>query len=277
MECPRSGRTGGPNTAATKRLATRGKSVPTLHVVTDGTDIELRNYWYTVRTPKIVVGTVSAGLRLPVYFGGAAWQVPLAEIGVFTGTEDDEQQAQSDVEFEATITLPYFFTTSPVSTPNLLLLFRHPQRVPPLTAIAAFAPNVELPFGYFSTRSSRGDEVDGVLLRCVDPADAASRLAAAGAESIADPVDWMAKHRKTVSDPLSLQQVAKRDQQVRRLENAGAVCAWGGLGLMALAAWGVAGRTFSVILGGLAILGWFAAWQFRRSARARQRRDLNES
>jgi hypothetical protein len=244
--------------------------------VTDGADIELRNYWYTVRTPKIVVGTVSAGLRLPVYFGGAAWQVPLAEIGVFTGTKDDEPQATSDVEFEATITLPYFFTTAPVSTPNLLLLFRHPQRVPPLTAIAAIAPNVELPFGYFSTRSTRGEELDGVLLRCVDPAAAASRLGAAGAETIADPVDWMAKHRKTVSDPLSLQQVATRDQQVRRLEIAGVAFTWGSLGLLALAAWGLADDTVSLILGGFAVLGLVASWQCRRSARARQRRDLNE-
>jgi hypothetical protein len=249
-----------------------------LHRVNDETQIELRNYWYTIRTPKILCTADQAALRLPAYFGGSVWQLSWNEIAVMdlTATDSEEQESQDDVEFESWLSVPYFFTTAPVSTPNLLLLFRHPQRVPPLTAVAAIAPNVDLPFGFFSTRSAEGDLVDGVLLRADDATRAALTLSDYGAERFSDPVAWMAAHRKTVHDPWSRQELAHRDRRVRVLGMAATVLGWAAFGLLL---WAIIRSPFdawSVLLVGSAVAAGVIAWRLSRSLRAIIRRSRGD-
>lgn len=152
--------------------------------------------------------------------------------------------------FRNEIIIPYFFTTGPVTRPTMLLLFRRPQRVPALRAIAAVAPNVELPFGWRESRSPKGANVDGVLVRAVDASDAVSRLVQAGATLADDPSQWLRDHREVVSHPTKRAALSAHARRSTWLARCSTVVLFGSL----LGA-GVLLRNEALPLGSLAIPG----------------------
>lgn len=234
--------------------------------------VELRNYWYTLRTPEIRLTADGAVVRLPTYFA-STWTIPWEQLAVTDLTQLADPGPGDDVEFAELLSVPYFFTTGPVFPPNLLLTFQTPQRVPPLTAVAAIAPNVDLPFGYFSTRSEAGDVVDGMLLRVKDPTAAVAALASTGASSVSAPVKWLAQRRTTVQDSFARDALAARDRLIRNQALARAVCGYGAAGLLALGVLREPVDGWSVVLFSAAVVGGLAAWVLTRRLKRLTRRD----
>jgi len=108
--------------------------------------------------------------------------------------------------FRDPLRIPYAATTSRYKTqPNLELLFRRPQRIPPLRVGGAMT----LGLPYRASRRS-GVNVDGVKLRAENPRDAIDALEAAGVARVQRPTAWLREHRSITSDPLAIQAVARR-------------------------------------------------------------------
>lgn len=177
--------------------------------------IPLRTYRFYGKKSRIEVDGGIARLFLPQYFGRAIWEIPIDSIGVTDLSTLEAPPALEDTNLRKTPRIPYFFTTGTVTSPNLLLLFRTPQRVPPVRAIVALAPNVDLPFGYREARS--GALIDGTLLRAVDAKAAAAFLAQAGAEVIEDPTSWLIRYREIVADEAHATELRTRRRAFRRL------------------------------------------------------------
>lgn len=140
------------------------------------------------RKPRIEVADGTVDVVLPSYFAKRRWCVRAEECAVtdlstlLPVPRHSKRPPGSDAVFAMAVALPYFFTTAPISAPNLLIQFRQPQRVPALTWVAALAPNVDLPFSRRQSRSAAGAWLNGLLVRAVDPAEAVRILVAAGVE-----------------------------------------------------------------------------------------------
>ena len=144
--------------------------------------VPLRDYVYRPRKARIELAAYQAHIKLPFYFGGYEWSIPVRSIAVVDLTVPGSPRATDQLEGEFHgRTVTYLFTTARARTATTLLLFAEPQRVPPLRLGPALDPNVRLPFGYLSSRRGDGAWVDGVLLRVDRPQEAADRLVAAGA------------------------------------------------------------------------------------------------
>lgn len=179
--------------------------------------IPLRTYRINPRKSRIELSGDVARLVLPGYFGRRTWSVPVGQMGVVDLTSMPVSDTSEEDVYRDAVRIPYFFTTGPATAPTTLLLFEHPQRVPPLRAVAALAPNTSLPFGYFESRSERGAYVDGVLLRAADPAGAAARLVSAGAAPVQDPGTWLREHRERVIDPVERETLLRHRRTSLRL------------------------------------------------------------
>lgn len=199
--------------------------------------IPLKTYRVSPRKARIELEGGAAELFLPTYFGRRRLHVPLNGLAVCDLTSPLIVDSPADDVFSQPIALPYLFTTGPATAPTLLLLFAERQRVPPLRVVAAWAPNVDLPFGWTSSRSSQGASVDGVLLRASDSAEASRRLVDAGATEVHDPAQWMREHRDRVMDPLEVEQVIADETRRVRL------------------AWVASGGLFASLVGAALILG----------------------
>jgi hypothetical protein len=174
--------------------------------------IELRNYRIVPRKARIDIDGAAAALVLPSFFGRRPFIVPMDVTAVLDLTSEMPGDGlDEEIVFETEPSIPYFFTTGPFTEPTTLLLFREPQRVPPLRWITASAPNVDLPFGARASRSARGAFVDGALLRFRDPADAARRLVRAGATPVDRPEAWL--DQDAVSDPIRRETVLRHQNQ----------------------------------------------------------------
>jgi hypothetical protein len=183
--------------------------------------IPLMTYRLQPRKARIELDGGDARLFLPSYFGSRRLQVPLSELHVCDLTSPLLPDSPGDDIFRDVVKIPYFFTTGPVTAPTLLLLFATPQRVPPLRAISAFAPNVDLPFGWRSTRTDAGTSIDGALLRTPDPTAASRQLVAAGATGVTDPDQWLREHRERVMDPREAEQIIADDARRMRMARIG--------------------------------------------------------
>jgi hypothetical protein len=220
--------------------------------------IPLRTYRLNPRKSRIDLRGDRLSMYLPGFFGKSRWDMTAPDVAVCdlqTLPRDGEDEDPGEFFFEGGVRLPYFFTTGPVTAPTLALLFRTPQRVPPLRFVASAASNVDLPFGYRSSRSKEGATVDGALLRATDSAAALDRLRRAGAEVTTDPTLWLAEHRALVTDPAQREALVAEDARYARLStlsNGGFV---GGL-VALIAADKVAGvlATSLYVLGGVGLL-----------------------
>ena len=112
------------------------------------------------------------------------------------------------------VRLPYLFTTGPSARPTTGIVFKQPQRVPPIRALAAWAPNTDIPVGVFDSRSKRGAYLDGALLRFEEPAAAEAILLRAGATSAGDLTAWFERYRTVVSDPRQRAEIVRRQGMI---------------------------------------------------------------
>ncbi len=177
-------------------------------------ELRLKTYRLSPRKSTVWVDSNSAALYLPTYFGRRRWAVPLGELGVLDLTVEQWDAGEEDVLFASGLLVPYFFTTGPATTPTTALLFKQPQRVPPIRALAAWAPNTDVPVGVLESRSGHGADLDGVLLRFEEPAEARDVLVGWGAEPVVDELAWLKRHRRTVEDPDERAKLRRRDRNI---------------------------------------------------------------
>jgi hypothetical protein len=163
----------------------------------------LKAYRFHIRKPTARVDSAagSVELYLPAYFGRHRWRLEASGLAVVDLATVGDGSIGSGTVFATPPLVPYFFTTGPGTTPTTGLLFVHPQRVPPIRPLAAWAPNTDVPIGVLESRSKTGADIDGLLLRFDDPAGVAQALLRAGAQSTTDPDRWLEGHRQIVSDP----------------------------------------------------------------------------
>src|SRR5262245_53529458 len=106
--------------------------------------LELRRYRVFSRPAWIDVGPENVVFVVPPYFGGrTSWTVPISELGVVVDPISEPDERRRSWAFVKPLVIAYLATTSPNAAPNLLLLFRHRQRIPPLRlggALSAHLP-----------------------------------------------------------------------------------------------------------------------------------------
>jgi hypothetical protein len=142
----------------------------------------------------------SVDIEVPRWLGTAGMQVKVEEVGVADlsavgwGTRGDV--------FRNPLALPYLATRSRYDQPNLVLLFRTPQR---------------LPAGASGRIGSRQGLVDGLTLRAADPAGAAAALTEGGAIGVGDPSLFLRQHREVVDDPAERAALLHGDSSGSRL------------------------------------------------------------
>lgn len=178
--------------------------------------IKLRSYHLGRRSwLHVEAGTVS--IHLPAYFGGRPWDLPASALAVASKSGDhDESDDVDGPVFERGLVIPYFFTSGPMTTPNLTLLFERPERLPPVRRFATY--NSDLPFSGRATRSADGVLVDGVELRAVDAQDTVSQLMTGGVRRVVDPVEWFAQRRQLIADPLRREAIIKAEGHASRVD-----------------------------------------------------------
>jgi hypothetical protein len=204
-------------------VAPVGKEVPADHLI-----VPLRNYRWASAEPRAEVSDGVVRLFLPAYFGRLPVTTPITNVAVadLTGVEETDAWWNDELLLSRAMSIPYFFTTGPLTQATLLLLFRQPVKVPRLRAVSALAPNIELPFGFFQSRSAEGAHVDGALLRPVAAAEAASALVAAGATRLVAPEEWLRRNRPTLQDPLRTAQLLAQSRRRERLARASNLLCW---------------------------------------------------
>lgn len=187
--------------------------------------VPLRHFRGLSRRPSIDIETDDLVLRLPGIFGKRAWRIPVKEVAVLNmrNLGDQDEDLGDEHELLMPVELPFFATASELAGPNIGLLFRHSQRVPPVRRVGGS--------GVLSARQARsrsGLWLDGVGLQAVDPVQAVITLIASGAERVVDPHQWLRGHRDTTRDEALL---AARHDHDRRTGRAAAV---GALSLLVL-------------------------------------------
>ena len=200
--------------------------------------------------------------------------MPISEIGVVDNSlaVEGDQEDLGWVFVEATVT-PYLATTTSSTPPNVGLVFRRPQRIPPLRLFGAY----NLGLSYRRSRSAAGLAVDGVMLRAQDPAAAMTTLANAGAERVGAVLPWFARYRETTTDPVALHATAG----IAKRRRFAAVLTWVALPCIAIARVGLNNSHvwWPYAVGGVGLLIGVVVplWLQRRAAAARKRIAANKA
>jgi hypothetical protein len=190
--------------------------------------IPLQAYRVAPRKPWVRVAGDAVTFRLPGWFGGRTFAVPLADVGV-VDLDLVQDAPAADVVYAEPVVVPYVYTTGPMTAPNLRLVFRRPVALPPFRFVVRQMGAEPAP-----KRAARGDRpagryVDGLLLRAADPRAAVAQLAAAGAERVTDVDGWLAAHRPLVTDPERVAGLAAVQRRFARAGRAGTALASAGL------------------------------------------------
>lgn len=183
--------------------------------------IPLRAYRIAPRKPRIDLEPGWVILVWPTYFGNRPWRIPVSVVGIYDSGSDPATSGDHGPLFAHELKIPYLATTSDLTNSNIELLFREPQRIPPLRLWIALASNTDMPIGWLESRSGHGEALDGVRLRAVDPAEAIRRLLEMGAERVPDPDSWLARTRKTVQMPVERERLIAHRRRMRGLTIAG--------------------------------------------------------
>ncbi len=187
----------------------------------ESTSIPLRSYWFHRHKPSIQFGTGCVELRLPHYFRQRTWTVPLDQVGVLDLNQHDSP-AETVTEpggilFASVHLVPYFVTTAPATNPNLLLVFRSKQRVPPFRRCFYDRGAPTIPFSARMTRSAEGAWVSGLSLRAEDPALANSTMVSNGIATVTSMLQWMTDHYETINDQSKKEQHVEMNSYARRI------------------------------------------------------------
>jgi hypothetical protein len=164
--------------------------------------VQLRQVRFVTRQPYMELDGSSVRLRIPSIFG-EVWNLNAADV-VVADQSTNRDDSGDDWVFEAPVNIPYAATTHPAFKPNLMLLFKTPQRIPSLRFFGAQTIGLSQP----DSRSAAGIHIDGLELRARDPHDAVETLAAAGLERVDRPNAWLRDHRRVTQDP-SLMHLAR--------------------------------------------------------------------
>lgn len=176
--------------------------------------IALRRFRLLSRESYIDVDRSGATLVIPRVFGRRGrWFIPLEVIGVVVPTQGaaiDKGGASRSMDGEwvtrSEFRVPYMATTSPLASPNLVLLFTVPQPVLPIRWFAGH----DLDLSGRQTRKHDGVRVDGVELRAVDPEAGRLALLGHGARPVTDPNAFVEQHREVVRDPAEVRRIVVR-------------------------------------------------------------------
>ena len=197
-------------------LARRGAPAP---VRLDGTTtlVPLRTWRLSPRKARLELSPGQLSVYLPAYFGGHRLVVPTIDV-VFADLDADDDELpddppEHDVWFEEPLRVADFPTASTLVEGSLVLAFVRPVRVPPLRWVMAMSDNVDLPFGYFSSRRGEGAHVDAVRLRPADREAAAGALRLAGVRQVDDPLSWLSEHRALETDPEVISELQELDRR----------------------------------------------------------------
>ena len=167
------------------------------------------------RRPSIAVDGRVVKVRLPTWFGGEAWQIPIDQVGVWPAPESGYSQALNDknVFFRGGLRVPLAKTRSNYMKPNLALLCKTPQRVPPIRRFVGTTSGLSRS----ASRSARGDDLDGVLVRVGDRDATLAELVALGAERVDSPIEWLKPTRITLpASAEEARQAARRAKLMAR-------------------------------------------------------------
>lgn len=164
--------------------------------------VQLRQVRFVTRQPYIELDGPAVRLRIPGIFG-EVWNLNAAD-AVVVDRSPRTDDSGDDWAFEAPVTIPYAATTHPAFKPNLMLLFKTPQRIPKLRFYGAQA----IGLSYRESQRAAGIRVDGLELRARNPQAAVETLAAAGLERVDRPNAWLRDNRRVTQDP-SLGHLAK--------------------------------------------------------------------
>lgn len=156
------------------------------------TEIELPKPLLLRRHSSLLVEDGTVAFRLREWFGDGAFSTPLRNVGVFAwdGTEPEQRGVVlTDIPL-----VPYVWTSHYMIKPTLLVLFREPVALPPLTRALAFvsrmAQDDRNPYG-----EPAPQRVDGLRLHVRDPRGTADVLADGGAERVTDVATWLETYR----------------------------------------------------------------------------------
>jgi hypothetical protein len=229
----------------------------------------LRRYRLASRPAYIELHPQHLDIRLPGYFGGSVWRIPVADVClVERGYERQvKQEVTTGKMLTRPVAVPFLRTTSPLRGVNLELLFRTKQRLPRIRLWGAV--NATVP--YLLAKSQMGAWVDGVALRVVDSDAARRALVQAGCQTTRAPGWWIADHRETTTDPADVAALTKGERSATRPRRA-----FFALGVLLLVVSRVAGKSaVGFLLLGLAMVAAVCAiWA---GARGDQRRGLWDS
>lgn len=224
--------------------------------------IPLKTYRWKKNPPHIWVSGEWLVVSIPTYFGDHEWRLPLDEVAIVDARDPAGPVAEDHPNLEHDYSrrlkreqlVPYLATTASVAPPTSGLLFRRPQRVPPVRASAVRNPMHPFPFGAKATKSSEGAYLDGVLLREEVPGHLAAIASGHGIE-LATGLDWFERHRETRPESPGENHLPPASRMV---ESAGLVSAAAGGGLWWLGGTPSLGSALGrasvfLILGGAAI------------------------
>jgi len=91
--------------------------------------VQLRQVRFVTRQPYMELDGSSVRLRIPSIFG-EVWNLNAADVVVVADQSTNRDDSGDDWVFEAPVNIPYAATTHPAFKPNLMLLFKTPQRIP---------------------------------------------------------------------------------------------------------------------------------------------------
>lgn len=143
--------------------------------------VPMRHLRFVTRRPYIEIDGPVVRLRIPSVFG-EVWSLNTADVAVVADLSAGGDDPGDDWIFQEPVGIPYAGLSRFAQKPNLMLLFKKRQRIPPLRFLAASA----MELSQQASRSS-GIHFDGLRLRVREPQAAAEALAAAGIERVDSP------------------------------------------------------------------------------------------
>ncbi len=196
---------------------------------------------------------------LPAYFGkDAVWSIPKGQVRVLDDRVAASAAPGSDQPWATTrpVRIPYAATTSQNTSPNLVLVFDRPVRVPPVRFIAGLDPA----FSWRKSRSGDGLWLDGVMLRAVDGEAAATEIAAAGVAAVPDVDEFLRTHREVTTDAHVVDRIITTESRAEKWSGALTVVGIGGV--IGSQVWDL---DWLLALGGLLVAAsWAVPWWLRR-------------
>jgi hypothetical protein len=211
--------------------------------------VEIKSFRFAWRKPRLEVVRGHVVLTLTSHFS-EPWVIDADDVGAVDLTRSDYDLDDAPDALET----PFLQTTGNFGVPTLLLLFKTPQRVPPVRWIMALGGNNGVPWGYRPSRSAEGAWADGIQLRASDPAAAVRAVTAAGGSAPRTPMAWLREERPELWSDALVAAIRATSHRRRNVGIAGGVLFAIGMGLLLItpdsaSGWAFAGEAVIFIPG----------------------------